>query len=164
MIPSSQLSLSEGIYTYVAKSGENIDVASERLYRWTQARLDEMGDYFFFVPVDPNLALKFLHSKSVCPFRIQELVSRWGKAGGSDSERIKDFSPIIFGEFTDDNCSVLLIDGHHRYTVFALLKIPQIPSLILPRTAWEQFRVSMPRSLALTEAELRALPMKKRSY
>lgn len=157
MIDGRTLPLFEPIYTFVAKDGTNTNVASNRLRLWCAAHkhdLEVVG-----TPVNLEQAKNYIRIHSASPKRVWELIDR--AANG------QTFDPIIYGHdgsFADDNGgpNVILIDGHHRYVLYAALNIRIIPSYILTPTQWEQFIITnLPD---ITAEQLEAIPLYPRTY
>lgn len=143
--------LSEGIYTFVAKDGTNTNIASNRLFLWTEANKATLK--IELAPVDPKLAQSFLHQNIASLDRCLELLAK------------PKITPIIFchdGSYTDGRPDVLLVDGHHRYCLAGMLQLPVIPAYMLMVPQWEPFKIlDLP---SMSQDDLLNLPITPRSY
>jgi len=141
--------LTEGIYTFVAKDGSNTNIASNRLHDWCATANLEIHA----APVDQKLAQSFLRNNIASLDRCLKLLTKG------------NLSPIIFcheGSFTEGRPDVLFVDGHHRYTLCGMMKLPYIPAYMLLPSQWEPFRITdLPD---MTQSELLDLPITHRSY
>ena len=143
----------EGIYTFVARSGENVNIASERLFRWTTQHASTLDVHL--VPVKQRLARQFQRDNVVSKARVMELIFRFEEG----------ITPLIFakdGNMTNGAPDVMLVDGHHRYVLCAALGIREAPAYLLEREQWEPFRIIGMEDIS--EDELRAVPVMRRHY
>lgn len=152
MIDGTTLGPREPIYTFIAWDGTNIHIHSSRLRTWCLEHRKDLE--IVGVPVDRNLAHRFLTENVASRERVKELMLR------NDA-----LDPIIFckdNTFTEGRPDVMLVDGHHRFVLYAALEIPFIPSFFLDYAAWQPFRiVNIP---PIDHEALRAMPITKRSY
>lgn len=141
----------DAIYSFVAPDGVNIHIDSRRLREWCL----RTGPEIALVPVATHVALKYMSDNTVNPDRVSELGNEWISTGRLE--------PIILGHYCDSPWSeVLLIDGHHRFVMAALVaRISLIPAFLLRPREWQEFRIfGLPD---LTREQLRASPVKTRS-
>ena len=156
MIEASEMQRFEAIYSFVASDGTNTHIASKRLERWTQehARELEVG----LVACERELAQSFVREDSVAVRWCEQMLD-------SIKERkltFEDFPPIIFakdGGETEGRPDVMLVDGHHRYVVHALIGCQFIKAICLEVHQWEPFRIIGLRDQ--TAEQLRRAPIIK---
>jgi|SRR5882762_3416074 len=132
----------EPIYTWVnPKTGENLNVASERLRLFT---LDpSSGLSVVYTAVSYNQAMEFWRNKTIDLHHVLQLKAK------------RRLDPIIYIEDRDGDH--LLVDGRHRYALIALSGLDMIPSFILKPKEWERFRIVGLKPL--TEQQLRDQPL-----
>ena len=144
--------LSYQIYTFVQPDGTNIHIDSDGLRRWCHTAKPEV----FNVPIDAALAEEFLRDNIVSPDRVRQL-----------AKRASDLTPLIFAkdgtEGANGGPNVMLVDGHHRYVLYAFAGHQFAPGFVLEPSEWEPFRVECDW-LNTTDAELKALPIPPRHY
>lgn len=126
----------EQIYTFVRNDGRNIHIHSPRL----RSHCLQMNYKPILAPVDTKLAQSFLRDNIVSPWRIKQLMEKISED--------KALEPIIlckteaYGHPCDLHTpEVLLVDGHHRYTIAALAKSPVIIAWLLELHQWQPFTV-----------------------
>lgn len=149
MLEAKDMSPREGIYTFIDNEGNNVNIASERLYQWCCAARPEM----VLVPVEPRIARKFQEDNVIDMTRVIELACR------------KYLDPIIFAKCetsTNGGPDVMLVDGHHRYALAAAMRLSVIPAYVLEPAQWHPFRVK--DLIPITQDQLRDIPITKRSY
>jgi hypothetical protein len=155
MIKIEEMDLFEPVYSFVDRAGEGTHIASARLTAHVSTNSDKHE--IFHVPVDEQLAQRFIDERSVslhwCHLLMEHMLAN------SDQDRVK-VAPIIFAETCDhEGVSHLLVDGHHRYVLFAIAKLPLIPAIILPEHVWRMFEIIGHPSIS--REELRAMPIVK---
>lgn len=152
MLQPRDMKLNEGVYTFVTKSGANINVASTRLYNWCENNQASLARQITMLPVDLSMAKSFLKDNIASLARVQELRSR------------PTLSPVILCRSTgsDEIPDAMLVDGHHRYVLYALLGRKFILSYLLEPQQWHPFIVEGLSDL--TQAQLSAIPITQRSY
>lgn len=159
------------IYTWVADTGENIHIDTQAIRNWCIKRQPKVQ----LVGIDLVLAKSFIHQNVVNPQRCVQLAIEC-EAG------LRKLDPVIFclmqkpeldkrgikygGGQTPD---ALLVDGHHRYAMMAMLKQPTIPGHVLTVHQWARFRIIDDRPahmkpLTVTKEELEAQPVTIREY
>lgn len=147
MLKQSEMSLTEGIYTFIEPStGKNTHIASTRLIRWVEANKSPDTDAFA-VPIDKSMAAKFIKNNVVSEEKCIRMLTQVALG------MVKNVPPIIFAKCPDN--THLLVDGHHRYTCAAAAHASHIAAFILEPKEWEPFQVETPD---LTEDELREIP------
>lgn len=146
----------KAIYTFVAEDGTNINIDVDAL----RAAIEREKPEVFLVPLSAAEATKMVTAdKAVSLDRVVELAHRDPATLG----------PIVFcinadGDLTDpaNAPDVMLVDGHHRYVLWATLGLPECPAYVLPREMWQRFVLQgIP---AVTQAELAEIPVAKRNY
>lgn len=151
MLDGSKYKSGDPIYTFVADDGTNTHIDSKLLREWCLSNKSSLE--VFATPVDPKLALRFQDENIISPVRVFELWHR------------RDLDPVIYcksGTFTDGRPDVMLVDGHHRYTLAAAKAWPVIPAYILELNQWKPFQIDgLPD---LTVDFLRAMPITSRNY
>jgi hypothetical protein len=148
-IDGSKLPAGYPIYTFVGKDGTNVHVDSGALRKWCLKTNREAVR----TPVDRVLAKSFVKNNAISKDRLLEL---WHRT---------DLDPVIFcldGNFTNGRPDGYLVDGHHRYALFAIRRQPIILAWFIHVGEWEQFKVINIKDL--TEQELKDMPIQKRSY
>lgn len=154
MIPATSLKPLDPIYTFVTPQGVNYNIASGLLREWTLKAKPEV----YNVPINKELAKSFFSDNVVSRARIVQLLSE--VKGGT---RVLD--PVIFAITdiaSDGSANMMLVDGHHRYAVFAVVGLKYIPGHVLERKAWEPFQVEgIPD---ISKENLKAIPILKRNY
>jgi hypothetical protein len=132
MIKASELELMEMVYSFVSDDGENIHIATTRLLAWCEENEPEI----VVTPIEAKVAVQFIQERAVSRERCAWFLSH-------REELVK---PIIVGEadraWRGSQVLHYLIDGHHRYVVYATLRIPLIKTHILTRDIWTQFQIS----------------------
>lgn len=148
------------IYTHVAKDGTNthIDVAALRNELLNNMEFDK---YISLVPVDVSMAQSYLRDNVIDPVRVVQLMRRHM---GLPFEK---WEPMILCQ---DNIStaangaldVFHADGHHRYVMHSIMRLPFARTYLVPYAGWQKYRVTgLP---SLTQQELRDSPVLKRNY
>jgi hypothetical protein len=130
MIKLEEMGHMEAIYSFVALNGENLHIASGRVRTWCEKNRPEV----FIIPMDEQLAAQFIVENSVTQARCLWL-----------SKNVEECrKPVIIGECKSGpgGHSHYMIDGHHRYVVYAFLKLPHISCHILTESVWRQFTIS----------------------
>jgi hypothetical protein len=142
------------VYTYVCDDGTNIHIDATKLRAWCIA----MKPPIYAVPVDHAEGQRYLRD-NICSFdRCMELAL---------SPRHARLDPIIFGHRGTSNPengspNVMLIDGHHRYALASILRLPIISAHLIMPEIWQTFQViGLPD---LTQDQLRNIPLTQRSY
>lgn len=151
MINGRTLSPGEAIYTFVANDGRNIHIHAERLRIW----LASSGHKVEPVPVFPELVKDLLAHNVVDQRRCIELLGK---------EKLDPIIMCITGAPASHPSmpAYLLVDGHHRYTLAHMLKLPVIPGYFVKKRIWNKFRiVNVP---ALSKQQLEDLPITPRNY
>lgn len=142
------------IYTFVDKHGVNTHIDSGRLRR-SVLRNPPILQH---IPVEEKLVKQFLETDAVDPQRVRQLLFEW-LAG------TRKFDPVILvqdGGFTNGRPDVLYVDGHHRYLVAHIAKLPSIPAYVLEPSRWKSFEI---RGLPpLTHQRLKEMPLGERHY
>jgi hypothetical protein len=142
----------EPIYTFVANDGTNTNIASAELFRWTRDHRPKLAIHR--VPVDQTLAQSFLRDNITTIERCLELATS-----------TKPLTPIIYchdGSYTEGRPDVFLVDGHHRYCLMGMCRIPFIPAYLLSPKEWKPFEITdLP---SITKTQLLNLPNLKRQY
>lgn len=152
MIDGRTLPEGEPVYTFVAEDGENFHIHAHRL----RQHLIKTSHKIISAPVRKALASQFLAENSISLERVQELMSR---LFASDNPKP---DPIILCLTPGGDHDVMLVDGHHRYFIHALYKVPVIPAWLVEPPIWQEFRVINIRNLS--QDELIAAPLGERNY
>lgn len=155
MIDVSSLPHGHAIWTYVHADGTNLhlDVTGLRAKFLLNPAFDHK---VFDLPLSLDLAKDYIRNNIVSLTRIEELAKRYSQ---TEPKRIE---PILLCDSTKEDTDVYHVDGHHRYVLWALLKVPSIRALCIPYDLWQPFRViGLP---PLTQDALRAMPITKRNY
>lgn len=160
MILASSLPPTESIYTFVdRRTGANINIASARLRVWVLSMLHELDANKFSIPVEPEKARFYLNNNVVSRDRVAQLISMLH----TDPDAVSE--PLIFakdGSYTNGRPDVMHIDGHHRYCVYAVLRVPVAPAVILEPTQWAPFQIA--GCIDIDEATLQAIPPLQKHY
>jgi hypothetical protein len=139
----------EPVFTFVGNDGSNVNIHSGRLREAVLRSKLKVT----LVPIDLEIAHSYVKENCVRIDRVKELAKR------------KNLDPIIYCEdgFTDGIPDVMLVDGHHRYVMAALLQhLPVIPAVICLKEFWKPFQII---GLEDVSADLlRAIPVLKRYY
>ena len=138
------------IFTSVDQDGNNTNIDVTGLYAWCQANKPEV----FLLPMLPGLAGEYIGNKIVDLDRVKEL------------KRRRHLTPIIMckdGTYGDDGApNVLLVDGHHRYVLAALMERKHFKAHMLEEEQWRPFQLhGLP---TMTQEQLLATPNRKRDY
>jgi hypothetical protein len=153
MIEASTVGPFEPIYTFVDRvTGENVVIAARRLEQWCVARRAEGALEIVRVPVTRAQATKIIAAGSVSRAWCEEMIVQPLYA-------LLALPPIIFALAEDGSDDVMLVDGHHRYVVFAALGIAEIKAHILSPAQWSAFRIIGLDTI--TAEELREMPIVK---
>lgn len=140
------------IYSFVdAETGENVHISAVHLTRW----LVETKHEVVYTPVQQALLQTFVDDNAISPSALERLIVHLARG--------YEVEPIVYcmtGTFTDGRPDVMLVDGRHRYALFALRRAPVIPSYLVERKDWEPFRIEGLKDL--TAQELRMIPPKGR--
>lgn len=148
MIDGRDLPPGYPVYTFVADDGENFWIDTQKIHDWANAEYDAGRLEPVFVPVEMRIAKKFFKENVVDLRRCLAL---------ADGRKL---APIIFASTPDD--FHMLVDGHHRYTLYALMNRALILAFVLKPEQWEPFRIiNMPK---ISKEILRAIPLRKRDY
>jgi hypothetical protein len=150
------------IYTFVTPDGTNIHIDSTALREWC---LSTPPLEVFNVPVHEEQARRLVEvDKAVSLTRLSELFDK-GTQALRDHPGQEPFDPLIFckdGKTTDGAPDVMLVDGHHRYVLLAMMRIPFFPAYVLSPSEWQPFQLhGLP---SYTAEELRNTPILKRNY
>ena len=150
MLKASDYKIGDAIYTFVADNGENFNIDSERLRQWCLSNKPEI----FLVPLRRSLAREMVRNRTVSTERVKQLGLHYVA-----TRKIPE--PIIFCK-TNSRPDVILVDGHHRYVLAVVAKMPLIEAFALERHQWEPFRIhGLP---AIDQDQLKDLPLKPRDY
>jgi len=159
MIPFKTIPKGTQIYTWInEETGENFHIHTPKLRDWI-AKQDLHGKLEILqTRVHEEIAADFMRVNSVSPERIVQLATEamLGK---------RKLDPIIFcerGTYTNGEPDVMLVDGHHRYMIFAIAKIPMIPCYVLKPRQWMPFRVIDAPDLNIEQ--LARIPLIERNY
>lgn len=137
------------IFTHVLPNGTNINIDSSRLHAWCKVMKPEI----FLTPVDPKMARSFVDNNIASQARCIELLAK------------PQLAPIILckdGTFTDGRPDIFFVDGHHRYVLAYMLKLPFIPAHVLDLDQWQPFLIEgVP---PITQEHLLAMPITPRNY
>jgi hypothetical protein len=117
----------EPVFTFVGFDGKNVSIHSGRL----REEVLKIQPEVVLIPVNKKIAKSYIDNNCVNLTRVLELLER------------EDLDPVIFCEngFTDGKPDVMLVDGHHRYVMCALLDTPHIPAVILYQDFWRRFQI-----------------------
>lgn len=139
------------IYTFIANDGTTTHVDAVKLFQWCEAQSDLET---FRVPVERDRAIGFHRDNCISRSRVLEL----------HLKGIATITPIIFGitGYTNNLPDTILIDGRHRYTLFAAMSLPFIPAYLLHPFQWKPFKIE--GLLDMTHDQLRAAPVNGRRY
>src|SRR6266576_6766754 len=137
------------IYTHIHEDGKNVHILTSALRDWC---LKNCGTPEY-LPVDQQAAKNFLSNNVIHEPRLQTLLEEHRQSR-------RPVEPIILCKLpthTSDLPDVLLVDGHHRFVLFAILYKPVIPCWILEERDWRPFEVDM--GYDLTHDQLRRVPV-----
>jgi len=145
MLHWSQLDPLDTLYTFVdGDTGENCDLASERLRQWCLRTLPAI----VHIPVRADWVCSFMRDGAINQARLCALHAIYTKG--------VQMEPIIFCMTDNRTHTGMMVDGHHRYVVAYLEKHRSIMAHTLSRAEWHPFRVSgLP---SVTEKELVSEP------
>lgn len=153
MIDARTLPDGYSIYSFVAHDGTNTHIDCSRLREWCLANVPTLNRGL--APVDAALAQQFVQENVVDLDRVFQLQHK------------AHLDPIIYcedGTFSEINGgpNVMLVDGHHRYALAALMRRTHIPAFLITLEQWTPFQII--NHPDLTEEYLRATPVTKRHY
>jgi hypothetical protein len=140
------------IYTFVADNGENIHIDAESLRKWC---LRNKKLEIHLIPIRVDIAKEMVRDNIVSPERLIELSKR------------TVLDPIIMckdGTFSKENGgpNTMIVDGHHRFVLCAMAKMPVIPGYFLEVEQWKPFQLyGIPD---MTKEQLIKAPITKRDY
>jgi hypothetical protein len=153
-LPARDYADGDPVYTFVAEDGTNTHIDSARLRIWCEAGALSGMLKPCWVPVEPWIAKKFFADNTVSMTRVLEL------ARGRTR-----LTPIIYakdGGVTNGRPDVMLVDGHHRYCLWAMLGAPACQAYVLAQAQWEPFKIAgLP---SITADDLRSMPLQRREY
>lgn len=151
MIDARTLKKTEQIYTWVRDDGINFNVATSRLLAWINDR-GRTKVLKQLLPVTRDMVNKFIAEGAVSPERIKQLV-----------EGPPALDPIILcltGRYDINGVpgpEAMLVDGRHRYTIHALLGLPQVAAYIVRPQHWARFQIA--GLMPLTKEEHARVPV-----
>jgi hypothetical protein len=118
------------IYSYVGDDGRAVNVDSVKLRAWCMMEARRGNLLPVLVPVDGSLGQQWLKDGTVIIQHCFDLLD------------YPSLDPIIFGAWPKPNPpDHILIDGHHRYTLLAMMNEPHIPAFVLPELLWRPFEI-----------------------
>lgn len=146
MLQYTDLPLMCGIYSFVDDNGHNTHIYVDGIRKWVK----DNKPIVVGGPVDDEIAKDMFKNNVVSEERLKQLLKHPELAA----------EPLIYGirDYNKDNHpNVMLIDGHHRYVLAAMAKIPIYPSILLLKSVWEQFQIAGFDKL-YTKEKLQATP------
>lgn len=153
MIPTSSLPKLDELYTFIDPSGHNTHIAVTPLRAWCH----EHGfTHRRRVPVEPSLLQTFARDNCISPRRLNQLRDRYLKPSDVEPIIIAALEPFVIRHNNIHVGDVMLVDGHHRYTMFALAGLPLINSFLLEPQWWKPFVIDS-QGLDLTQEQLKQI-------
>lgn len=161
MIDGTKLPMGESIFTHVLPDGENIHIHAGRL-RQRLVSNPAFDHQRKLIPCDPRVAHRWIADNIVSPNRVVELLKRHERL-----EVLRRMEAVILCTDRDPDPETGLpdqffVDGHHRYVMCSILRLPHVPAYLVPWDFWQPYRITgLP---PMTRDQLLSLPITKRSY
>jgi len=138
MIPVKTMGPFENVFTHVDREGGNIHIAVDRVIKWAEnAGLEKV-----YAPIETEMAIKYIDENSVSLNWVNSMLASVLK----DPESITRIPPIIYAQHGNDGPngepSHFLLDGHHRYVMFAKVHLHCIGAYLLSQEQWRPFEIS----------------------
>ena len=134
MIDARTMQPWDSVYTFVDNAGQNVNIASGRLTKHVASASYEI----VLIPVEVRIAQKFCNDNCVAALWIEQMLA--------SCKSLDDLPPIIFAECLDADMSCpvdktkvshMLVDGHHRYVLHAVVRAKWIRAIILTPEQWQ---------------------------
>lgn len=150
MLKASDYKPGDPIYTFVDNKGKNYHIDSHKLREWV---VNQSDLEIQLVPVDDDKVNHMIKNNCVNINRVFQLADECvaGK---------RKLDPIIFcktGTQTNSLDDVMLVDGHHRYTLCAMFKLETVPCILLEISQWSLFQIE--GCIDIDHETLRAMPV-----
>jgi hypothetical protein len=149
MIPRQAIGPFHQIYTWVRDDGKNFNISTHHLIEW----INKTKPAHDFLPIDKSLVDGFIASNSISVDRIRQMMMMDNPPS----------DPIIMCLTGRQNINGIpgpegmLVDGRHRYALYAACGLKLIPCYVIKKLDWQPFRISgMPR---LTKQGLVEVPV-----
>lgn len=124
MIPHTDLSRLEVVFTHIDDQGANYNFAVDRMFAWCKKTYKEV----FTVDLDIAFAYYSMEARGIEKHRLYRLPEAALKV------------PMLNIEWGDAG-EHLLVDGHHRYVRACMLGKKTGRTFILDKTEWPQFQI-----------------------